>query len=385
MKVSTYGSAAIVFCCVFLFGLTGIITVHAATAPTLGAASAYAVYGDAGVTNDLSATTHIWGNVGHNGFGATNLIVGQVDTGVINIGAGVDAADSTAYGQMAAQSADSALDLAGTHTVTPGAYNIAATTLNGTLTLNGAGVYIFKSTSSISTSGAAKVKLINGATACNVFWQIPTSMTIGAGSEIVGTIITNTGLISLADSASLQGRALAHTQVTLIKNQITEPTCSASADEDVIIHVTKTASKKNLKSGPDKVTFTYKVTNTGDVALSDVSVKDDKCDDVEYVSGDDNSDDLLDTNEEWKYTCKKTIRKNTTNTVTAKGTANGEEVKDTDTAKVTVSDKTTVSTPGLPNAGIGPDEKNIFWNIIFPTGIFVALFSLYLARKKLAI
>jgi len=333
------------------------MSTHAATAPTLGAAADYAVYGDAGVTNDLSATTHIWGNVGHNGFGATNLIVGQVDTAVIDNGVGVDAAASTAYGQMDAQAATAALDLAGTNTVTPGLYTVGATTLNGTLTLNGSGVYIFRSSSSISTSGAAKVRLINGATACNVFWQIPTSMTIGASSEIVGTIITNTGLISLADSASLQGRALAHTQVTLIRNQITEPTCAASTTESLTIRVVKTASKTNLQSGPEKVTFTYKVTNRGDVALSDVSVEDDKCDDAEYVSGDENDDDLLDTDETWKYTCKKTVRKTETNTVTATGTANGEEVSDTDTAKVTVS------TPGLPATGVNaPYDTDSLWN-----------------------
>ena len=228
MKTSNKVFTAAVFAVALLFSLFVSTTVFAATAPNLGAAEAYAVYGDAGVTNDLSATTHVWGNVGHNGVGATNLIVGQVDTGIIDNGVGVDAAASTAYGQMAAQGADASLDLAGNNTVAPGLYTVGATTLNGTLTLSGAGVYIFRSSSSISTSGPARVRLVNGASACNVFWQIPTSMTIGANSEIIGTIITNTGLISLADSASLQGRALAHTQVTLIRNQITEPTCHRS-------------------------------------------------------------------------------------------------------------------------------------------------------------
>lgn len=271
----------------------------------------------------------------------------------------------SAYGDLAGQAATGVLDLAGTNTVTPGIYTVGATTLNGTLTLDGAGVYIFRSSSSISTSGAARVLLINGATACDVFWEIPTSMTIGANSEIIGTIITNTGLISLANGASLQGRAWAHTQVTMDNNQITEPTCDTSeddedddaTDENPDIKVKKTASDYTLSSGPDKVTFTYKVTNEGDVALTDISIEDDECDDVDFKSGDDNDNDELDTDEEWKYTCKKTVKKTETNTVTVKGTANDERVKDTDEVKVTVS------TPGLPNAGFAI-EDNTLWNRI---------------------
>lgn len=208
--------------------LSGPITTFAAvTAPNLGAAASYAVFGKAGVTNDGSATTHIWGNVGADAANVTGLIAGQV-SGIIDAGVGIEAAILTAYGQLAAQGSPTPLSLAGNNTVTPWLYTVGATTLNGTLTLDGTGVYIFRSDSSISTSGPAVVSLINGADACNVFWQIPTSMTIGAGSQIVGTIITNTALISLADGASLKGRALSrNTQVTLIKNQITEPVCNA--------------------------------------------------------------------------------------------------------------------------------------------------------------
>ncbi len=39
------------------------------------------------------------------------------------------------------------------------------------------------------------------------------------------------------------------------------------------------------------------MTNTGDVELSNVSVSDDKCAPVDYVSGDTNDDELLDLTE----------------------------------------------------------------------------------------
>ena len=49
------------------------------------------------------------------------------------------------------------------------------------------------------------------------------------------------------------------------------------------IHVVKTASVATLPPGGGSVTYTYVVTNTGNVPLTDVSVSDDKCSPVTYV------------------------------------------------------------------------------------------------------
>jgi hypothetical protein len=229
----TFKASAAFVAVVFLFGLTSPLAALAVTAPSLGVADGYAAFGKQGVTNDSNVgTTHLWGDVGADA-SVTNLNDATQVDGAIKTGgavAGVETAISAAYDALDAWPSTSALDLAGTHTVQPGVYTVGATTLNGTLTLSGSGVYIFRSTSSITTSGSAVVRLINGAAPCNVFWQIPTSMTIGSGSQIVGTIITQTGLISLATNASLVGRALAVDQVTMDSNQITEPTCTASAN-----------------------------------------------------------------------------------------------------------------------------------------------------------
>lgn len=68
--------------------LTGSITAFAATAPTLGAAASYAVFGKAGVTNDSNVgTTHIWGNVGADAVNVTNLNDATQVDGVIDAGA----------------------------------------------------------------------------------------------------------------------------------------------------------------------------------------------------------------------------------------------------------------------------------------------------------
>jgi uncharacterized repeat protein (TIGR01451 family) len=98
----------------------------------------------------------------------------------------------------------------------------------------------------------------------------------------------------------------------------------------------KTASPTTLPAGGGSVTYTYKVTATGNVPLNDVSVSDNKCSPVSYVSGDANHDDFLDLSEEWTFTCTTTITETTTNVGTATGSDGEDKVSDTDEATVTV-------------------------------------------------
>jgi len=102
------------------------------------------------------------------------------------------------------------------------------------------------------------------------------------------------------------------------------------------INVVKTPSTTTLLAGGGEVTYTYVVTNTGDVPLSDVSVSDDKCGAADYVSGDTSDDELLDMDETWTFTCKMNLTDTTTNIGTASGTNGDDTVTDTDTATVTV-------------------------------------------------
>lgn len=212
--------------CAFVLGLAGPLTASAQVAPSLNTAAPFSAWGKAGVTNNSSVgTTHHWGNVGADLFAnITNLDdVTQVDGTIIApTPAQLQTDISNAYGALTAQGPGTGLDLAGTNTVGPGVYNVAATSLNGTLTLSGAGVYIFLGSSMNPMTG--QMVLTNGACASNVFWASANAVTIGAGAHIEGTIITNTELISMGDSATLKGRAFSHiAQVTMINSQITEP------------------------------------------------------------------------------------------------------------------------------------------------------------------
>src|SRR3989338_7390205 len=224
-------------------GLTPPITAYAATAPNMGVASGYSVFGNAGITETVAQLSRLWGNAGGNGFGHASLIASQV-TGTIDAGANVPVvgAISTAYSDLADDQQTGAINLALSPTVTPGVYDIAATAFNSTLTLNGAGVYIFRSTSSIAQTAGGTMSLTNGATDCKVFWQIPTSMTFAVARSIAGTIITNTGNITFVSGVALKGRAWAATQVTMNNNQITEPTCVSSGSGSSVgnINVVKT-------------------------------------------------------------------------------------------------------------------------------------------------
>jgi Ice-binding-like len=117
--------------------------------------------------------------------------------------------------------------LGGGPALTPGTYT-ASTTLGitGTLTLSGAGVYIFQIGSGLTTASGSQVLLTGGATADNVFWQVGSSATLGTGSTFNGTILAQAS-ITVTTGAVLNGRALARTgAVTLDSNALTNPTGS---------------------------------------------------------------------------------------------------------------------------------------------------------------
>ena len=122
-----------------------------------------------------------------------------------------------------------------------------------------------------------------------------------------------------------------------------------------LINVVKTPAPLALTSGQGSVTYTYRVTNPGKVALSNVSVSDNKVSTVKYVSGDINADSLLQPSETWVYTSQMILKATTTNTATAKGTANGMTATDIAIATVVVTTPVvvvpTVAGGQLPKTG----------------------------------
>jgi len=187
------------------------------------------------VTN--TGTTTISGDVGVSpGTSVTGFPPGQLSGGgAIHIADGAAAQAQTAlasaYVDAAGRSGGTTVtgDLAG-QTLTAGVYTSKSSLENsGNVTLDAKGnpnaVFIFQIGSTLTTASGSHVILANGASACNVFWQVGSSATLGTGSVFNGNILAMAS-ITITTGATLNGRALARTgAVTLDTNVITGCTC----------------------------------------------------------------------------------------------------------------------------------------------------------------
>lgn len=102
--------------------------------------------------------------------------------------------------------------------------------LTGTLTLNGLAtdVFIFQIGSTLTTASGSAVVLTGGAQACNVYFQVGSSATLGTATNFNGNILAQAS-ITLTTGASTNGGLYALTgAVTLDTNIINAQVCSAS-------------------------------------------------------------------------------------------------------------------------------------------------------------
>jgi hypothetical protein len=201
----------------------------------LGTADSFAVL--AGQTTTNIGPSTITGNVG--------VAPGTAVAGLLAVSGTIHAGDAvagraqsdliTAYDDAAgrAPAVSVAADLGGL-TLAAGVYQSPSSLgLSGALTLDAQGdpnaVFVFQAGSTLTTASASRVNLINGAQACNVFWQIGSSATLGTASVFVGNILALTS-ISVNDGVTVQGRALARNgAVTLINDTITAAHCALGA------------------------------------------------------------------------------------------------------------------------------------------------------------
>jgi hypothetical protein len=208
---------------------------RAITVPVpLGTAAGFAALAGTTITN--SGLTMINGDLGVSpGTALTGFPPGQVN-GVIhsNDGPAVQAkADlAVAYNDAVARTTTGTIagELGGT-TVTTGVYGSVSGTFNiaSTVTLDAEGdqnaVFIFKAISTLITGASSSVNLVNGAQACNVFWQVGSSATLGANSTLRGTILAFTS-ITVGAGLLVDGRTLAiNGAVTMDTDTITTSTC----------------------------------------------------------------------------------------------------------------------------------------------------------------
>lgn len=429
-----------------LITLMSVNKVWAAVSPNLGLADTFGILAST-YTNTIAGTT-INGDLGY----TTGPFVAPTVTGSTYIAditydqAGIDQANSLSDLNSQACTftfADGAIDLASdiTHGLVgvyePGVYCIngaADIGGGGTITLDGAGTYIFRISGALTTSAGSIVSL-NGASPCDVFWTPGAATTLGANSIFKGTVIDDSG-VTIGSTVDWEGRALSFNgtvstasdtitvpicalpsaNITLIKTVINNndggklisdfplfigttsvtsgvpitvtpgtyiasetnlagytasswggdcsstgsitlldgdnKVCTITNDDNTpkatsggggvvyvrvppLIAITKVPSPIALPSGPGSVTYNYKVSNVGAVAMRDIKITDDKCSSVNFISGDLNNNNLLDTNEVWSYTCSASITKTTTNIATVVGYDEGG-MSATDIAQATV-------------------------------------------------
>ncbi|MGW7103019.1 ice-binding family protein [Streptomyces sp. NPDC054838] len=211
---------------------------HAIATPVpLGTAASFAVLAGSEITN--TGPTVITGDLGVSpgtaisGF-PPGIVNGTVHSGPVDpVGLQAKSDLVVAYDNAAGQPADATLPPdAGGLTLVPGVYTAPSTLgLTGTLTLNAQGnpnaVWVFQVGSGLTTASSSNVSLINGASPCNVFWQVGSSATLGTETNFVGTIMALTS-ISLTTGADIDGRALARNgAVTMDTNTINRGTCAA--------------------------------------------------------------------------------------------------------------------------------------------------------------
>ncbi|KAK1758066.1 hypothetical protein QBC47DRAFT_398971 [Echria macrotheca] len=197
----------------------------------LGSALPFAVLGGSAVTN--AGPTVLVGSLG--------VSPGSSITGSRTVVDGtVHAADAvasqaqldvtTAYNDAASRRATPLVGDLGGRTLEPGAYSFTSSAfLTGTLFLDAQGnpdsVWVFQTGSTLITASTSTVAVINGGVACNVFWQVGSSATLGTGTTFVGNILALQSITVRTGATNNGGLYARKGAVTLDNNAITHQLC----------------------------------------------------------------------------------------------------------------------------------------------------------------
>jgi hypothetical protein len=248
LLIFAFLSVAIIFSMGFAFA--------AQSAVNLGTAGNFVILAKTGVST--TGTTSVVGDIGlspaaasyitgfdliadsTNTFSTSSLVTGKIYAAdytpptPINMGTSVSDME-TAYTDAAGRTLPDytelyAGDITG-KTLTPGLYkwgtgvliSAAGVTLSGSST----DIFIFQIAQDLTVANGAIITLSGGAQAKNIFWQVAGQTTLGTTSQFKGIILCQT-LIDMQTGATLTGRALAQTAVTLDASTVTSPGIASS-------------------------------------------------------------------------------------------------------------------------------------------------------------
>ena len=213
-------------------------TSNAAVTPiSLGKASNFALVVGGGLTN--AGQSSIKGDL------ALTPVISYSDSGLLKVNGDYHFGDSdavtaqsdatTAYNAATSETPTVVVpvELAG-QTLLPGIYsNPAGFNINGVVNLdaqnNPNALFVVQTPLALTTGAASKINLLNGAQACNVFWQVGTTSSLGAGSDFKGNLLSKGAFVSAAGTV-ISGRVLiSQGSAALNSTQIMVPECKKVA------------------------------------------------------------------------------------------------------------------------------------------------------------
>ncbi|KGE20636.1 hy [Paenibacillus wynnii] len=234
----------------------GTLTVAIGRPVDLGASGNFVILAKAGVSNNPGSM--ITGNIGVSPIAATAItgfaltlgsgapfststqVIGQVfapdyaSPTASNLTTAVSNME-TAYTDAAGRASNFTELYSGNisgKTLVPGVYKWGTDVLinSGTdVTLNGGpnDVWIFQIAGGLTQASATKIILSGGAKAENIFWQVADTMAIETSAHFEG-IVLGKKAITVGTNASINGRLLSQTAVTLDQNTIVEPASASN-------------------------------------------------------------------------------------------------------------------------------------------------------------
>ncbi len=219
----------------------------------IGVAGTYGLLANTAITNTGSSVIN--GNVGLTPGSSISGFPPGVIIGTLNVdNAAAVAAQSAANSGYTALNALSATTISGVldgQTLTPGNYKVSSSASlagsgNATLTLNGAGNYVFQIPSTLTTGagGTPTILLTGGATAAKIYWVVGSSATINvSGSGVFqGNIIANTSIT--LDGGSANGSMLAlNGALTISAATIVTAVSTGSSTINLTIYVREPVAK----------------------------------------------------------------------------------------------------------------------------------------------
>jgi len=189
-------------------------SMKAQVAPNLGFANQFGVLGNSAVTGSTGAGTLVAGDVGSYPSPTISNFPPSRTVAPFTVHLAADSTvqqahtdAQTAYNFLASQGGTPLNDNLSTNGIIgPGVYTLGAADLpaSSTLTLNGAGIFIFNVASSLTINVSSA--MIGSANPCNVYWRVGSSATLN-GTNFFGTAIASASIT--VGGGTVTGRVLA--------------------------------------------------------------------------------------------------------------------------------------------------------------------------------